>query len=173
MRRTAVIFATQLILWAVLSELNHALAHWHIYLWTGALFVTFAAIALPLRSGLAVTLLGGLLCDAATPVTFGTHMLLFAAAHVILFNIRDRVPRDETMGQVVIALLVNLGLFLVFSFVEISGLPSPATAWPRLIFDLVCSQILIALVAPWFFALQAQALSWVEPLSEMYDRRLS
>src|SRR6266540_6933047 len=111
MRRTLIIFATHVILWAIVTELNHVLAPQHVYLWVGALFMTFAAIALPLRGGLAASLLSGLLCDATSPVTFGTHTLLFAAAHVILFNVRDRVPRDETVGRVVIALLTNLALF--------------------------------------------------------------
>ena len=172
MRRTLVIFTTHVILWAVVAELNHALAPRHIYLWVGALFMTFAAITLPLRAGLAASLLGGLLCDATSPVVFGTHTLLFATAHVILFNLRDRVPRDETVGRVVIALLANLALFLVFSFLQISHLDNAATAWPRSIFDLLCSQLFLALIAPWYFALQTQALGLVEPLSEIYDRRL-
>lgn len=157
--RPLVVFGTLLLLWLILGELNHALAPLHIYLWTGALFVTFAAIALPLRAGLIATLLGGLLCDATTPVTFGLHTLLFSATHVVLFNIRDRVPREETAGQVLIALFANLGLFLVFSFLQLSGWTSPADVWPRLLSDLLFSQLFVAFVAPWFFALQARSVA--------------
>jgi rod shape-determining protein MreD len=172
MRRGSVIFVTSLLLWAVVSEANHALAGWHIYLWIAGLFVTYAALSLPLRDGLLATLGGGLLCDATTPVTFGTHMLLFAAAHVIIFNIRDRVPRDETAGRVVIALLANLTLFLVFSFLQISKSPSPAAAWPRIVCDLICSQIFLALIAPWFFALQARSLDLVHAAAPADEHRL-
>lgn len=156
-----------------MSQLNHVLAPLHVYIWVAGLFVTFASIGLPLRPGLAASLLGGLLCDSTTPVAFGTHTLAFAAAHLILFNIRDRVPRDETVGRVVIALLVNLALFLVFSFLQISHLPAPATAWPRIIVDLVCSQLVLAFIAPWFFAFQTLALAVVAPMDEPYDSRLA
>ena len=57
-----------------------------------------------------------------------------------------------------VALLTNLGIFLVFSFFQIAHAPSPAAVWPRLIVDLLVSQIFIVLVAPWFFALQGEGL---------------
>jgi len=172
MRRFLVTFATLLLLWTVVSQLNHALAPAHVYLFVPALFLTYAALALPLRAGLAATLSAALLCDSATPVIFGTHALLFAVAHIFLFNLRDRVPRDETSARVVIALLANLALFLVFSFVQISRLPAPAEAWPRIICDLLCSQIFLAVIAPWFFALQARALELAFVASPAFDRHL-
>jgi rod shape-determining protein MreD len=157
-RRTLVIFLAQYLLWALVTQLNHALSGAHVYLFVGGLVIAYAALALPLRDGLAASVLAGLLCDAGTAAGFGTHTLLFAAGHTIVFNLRDRIPRDETAGRVIVALLTNLGLFLLFSFLQISRLPAPAAVWPRLIADLMCSQVFLALVAPWFFALQARAL---------------
>jgi rod shape-determining protein MreD len=172
MRRTATIFVTLAVLWTIVAQVNHALAPWHIYLWVGGLFVTFGALALPLRAGLAASLLGGLLCDATSGTNFGAHALLFASAHIVIFNVRDRVPRDETIGRVVIALLANLALFLVFSFLQIARLPEPGDAWPRLIFDLLCSQVFLAVIAPWFFAFQSRLLDLADPIAADYDRRL-
>lgn len=159
MRRTLTLFATLLVLWTVVAQVNHALTGFRVYLFAGALFVVFAALTQPRRSGLAATLLGGLVCDANAPVAFGTHLLLFAAAHATVSRLRDRVPRDDNVAAVIVVLLTNLGLFLVFSFTQIHGSPAPAEVWPRLIADLVCSQIFLALVTPWFFALQAQSLA--------------
>jgi len=167
--RPLVIFATLLVLWLILSELNHAVAPMHIYFWVGALFVTFAAIALPLRPGLIATILGGLLCDGTTAVPFGLHTLLFAAAHVVLFNLRDRVPREETAGRVLIALFANLALFLAFSFLQLSRWKSPGDVWPRLLFDLLCSQVLLVLIAPWFFALQSRSLAVFARTRESFE----
>jgi rod shape-determining protein MreD len=113
---------------------------------------------LPFRAGLGATLLGGLLCDANTPVAFGTHLVLFAAAFAVISHLRERLPRDDTVARVIVALLANLGLFLIFSVAQVAGSPAPAAAWPRLIADLVCSQVGLALLAPWFFALQHRAL---------------
>jgi rod shape-determining protein MreD len=157
-RRWLIIFLCLSLLWLVTAQFNHYLAVWRVYLFLGGLFVTYAALQLSLRSGLAATGLAGLLCDASTPVPFGTHLLLFAAAHAVIYHLRDRVPRDQTGTRVIIALLANLGLFLVFSFFLIGRSPAPAEVWPRLIFDLACSQVFLALVAPWFFALQTRAL---------------
>lgn len=172
MRRTFVIFGTLLLLWIVVSQLNHSLAPWRIYLWVGGLFVTHAALVLPLRSGLGASLLGGMLLDSVTPVAFGTHTLLFAAAHVVIFNLRDRLPREENTARVIIALFANLALFLLFSFFLIQRGPAPAAVWPRIIFDLVCSQIFLAAVGPWFFALQTRVLEFTESLADTYEHRL-
>jgi len=157
MRRTLVTFLTLLLLWVVVAQVNHVLDG-HAYLFAGGLLVAYAALQLPLRDGLAAVLLAGLLCDAGAPVPFGLHTLLFAAAHAVVFNIRDHLPREETVARVVVALLVNLALFLVLSFALVGRGPAPAAVWPRLIFDLVCSQVFLALIAPWFFALQARSL---------------
>lgn len=172
MRRALVIFVTLVLLWAVVAELNHALSPRHVYLWIGGLFMTYSALTLSFRAGLVGTLCAGMLCDASAPIPFGTHALLFAAAHVIIFNIRDRVPRDETVARVIIALLTNLVLFLVFSLFLITRFPSASTAWPRLGLDLLCSQLAIILIAPWFFALQSGALEVARPFLTRYGRDL-
>ena len=158
MRRVLILFATLLVLWALVAQLNHVLADARVYLFSGALFVIYAALMLPLPDGIALSMLGGLVCDANAPVAFGTHTLLFATTHTVVFHLRARLPREDTVGRVVIALLANLALFLVFSFVQIGRSPAPAAVWPRLIIDLVCSQVFLALAAPWFFALQRRAL---------------
>ncbi len=158
MRRTLALFASSLVLWALVTQLNDALAGARVYLFAGALFVAFAALTQPHGAGLAAAILGGLVCDAHAPVAFGLHALLFAAAHLALFRIRDRVPRGDNVSAIVVVLLTNLALFLMFSFTQISASPVPAAIWPRLIADLVCSQVFLAVITPWFFALQAGAL---------------
>lgn len=159
MRRTLVLSATLLLLWTIVMLLNDALAERRVYLFAGGLFVAFAALNQPRASGLAASIIGGLICDANTPVTFGTHMLLFAAAHLTLYQLRDRVPRDDTLAAIVVVLLTNLALFLVFSFGQVHASPLPPAIWPRLIADLIGSQLLLLLITPWFFALQAGALA--------------
>ena len=159
MRRTLVLFAATLLLWTLVMLVNDALSSRQVYLFAGALFVAYAALSQPLRAGLAVSLLGGLVCDANAPVTFGTHLLLFAAAHLILFHVRERLPREDTLSVIAVVLVANLALFLVFSLGQIHAVPNPAAIWPRLVVDLVCSQVFLALVTPWFFSLQSAALA--------------
>jgi hypothetical protein len=169
MLRTAVIFLTLLLLWLLVAETNHYLTPLHVYLFAGGLFVTFAALRLPLRAGLAAVLLGGFLCDAnmpiaadLRPVAFSlahANTLLFAVAFVAIYRLRDRMARDETLIRVSVAVLANLGLFLAFSVARMAVTPLPAAAWGRLLVDLVCSQAVVALIAPWFFSLQGSALA--------------
>jgi len=159
MRRTLLLFATLVVLWTIVAQLNHELAGRRVYLFAGALFVAYAALTQPRRAGLFASLLGGILCDANSAVAFGTHTLLFAVAHVTVFQVRDRVPRDDNISAIIVVLLTNLALFLVFSFSQIHRSPAPAAVWPRLIADLVCSQLFLVLVTPWFFALQARTLA--------------
>jgi rod shape-determining protein MreD len=158
MRRTLVIFLTLLLLGVMTAQANHYLAARHVYLFVGGLFVTFAALRLPLRAGLGAVALGGLSLDAMLPLRFGTLTLLLLVAHAIIFNMRDRLPREETVVRVLVALISNLALFLALSFLLVGDTPSPGNAWLRLFFDLLCSQVAIALIGPWFFALQDRAL---------------
>lgn len=168
MRRVALIFLCQFLLWTIVSQVNHALSGLHVYLFLGGLFVAYPALALRLREGTIVSFLGGLLCDANIPLAPGlprmalalahTHALLFVGAHTIIYHLRDRLPREETMPRVLVALFANLGIFVIFSLVHTTHLPAPREIWARLIVDLACSQIFLALIAPWFFALQGRTL---------------
>lgn len=169
MRHTLATFLTLLLLWVLIAQANHALSGLRVYLFVGGLYVTYAALMLPPRAGLATSLLGGLLCDATTPVAFGTHLLLFAVAFAVVSHLRDRLPREDTIARVLVALLTNLGLFLIFSFTQIGRSPSPAVAWPRLIADLLCSQVCLAIIAPWFFALQHRVLLLARAEREMLN----
>jgi hypothetical protein len=158
LRRTVVHVATLILLWALVGQVNHMLTGLRVYLFAGALFVTHAALLQPRRSGRLAVVLGGFICDATTPVVFGTHAFLFLVAHALVYRVRDRVPRDDAISRIILALLVNLALFLAFSFTQIHRSPAPAAVWPRLLMDLVCSQFFLALITPWFLALQSRAL---------------
>ena len=159
MRRTLVLTGSLVLLWAIVAQLNDVLSGVRVYVFAGALFVAFTALTQPRRAGLIAVMLAGLICDANAPVSFGTHMLLFAVAHFTLFHIRERVPREDNVSAIVVVLLTNLALFLVFSFTQIHDSPFPGAIWPRLIVDLVCSQLFLVLATPWYFALQAGALA--------------
>ena len=83
-----------------------------------------------------------------------------------------RAARHGRKAQPERALLANLALFLVLSFFLVARLPVPAAAWPRLIVDLICSQLLIAAIGPWFFALQTGALEISRPFTTRYGREV-
>ncbi len=157
-RRLLILTAASLLLALLLGQLNHYLAIWQLHVWCGGLFVAFVGLRLGYRTGASAAFLAGLLLDAGEPVAFGTQAFLFFAAHAVIFTIRARAPRDETIVGVMIALLANLGLFLALSFLRIDPLIEPAQAWMRVFADLLISQMVLVLIAPWFFAVQLRLL---------------
>ena len=152
-----------LVLWWLVSLANHYLAGtFAIYLYVGGLFVAYGALRLDARHGLTATILTALLVDAAEPVPFGTSLFLFTLVHVTVLYGRHRFPREGAIFALVVALLSNLFLMIALSFLLIGANPRPGTAWLRVFTDLLCSQGLIALIAPWFIALQDRAMELAE-----------
>jgi rod shape-determining protein MreD len=158
MRGAGVLFLTLFVLRALVAEANSVLSGVHVWLFVGGLFVAYSALVYSFRAGFTASVLGGLLCDSVAPVPFGTHAALFATAHVVVYNVRERLQRDETAVRVMVALLINLALFLILSFEQLRHIPSIATVWPRLLSDLAWSELALAAAAPWFFALQSACL---------------
>lgn len=156
-RSALALFLTLFLLWILLAQVNHSLAPWHVYLFAGGLYVTQAALVMALRPGFAAILAAGMVCDANTPVPFGTHTLMFAVTYAVLYRLRDRLPHEELVGQIAIVLIANFALFFGLTFLRLR--PVPRFAWPRLVSDLLLSQLFIGLVAPWYFSLQQRALA--------------
>jgi len=160
MRRTLVTFLSLVLLWFLVSQANHELSPWRISVFAGGLFVVFAALRLERREGLIAVFAAGLLHDSVAPVWFGLHALLFTAAHAFIYHIRQRVHREETLVGVLAVLLANLGIFLGLSFAVARTLPTGIDPWPRLLMDLLVSQLALAAITPWFLSLQSHALAW-------------
>ena len=157
-RTITILFCCCVVLWVCVSQLNHYLAPFHLSLFAGGLLVSFPALRLDFRKGWWSSLLIGLLIDSSTGVAFGFHGLLFVAAHIAVFNLRGRFPREETTFGIFIALAANLALYLVISAALIHRSPEPFEMLPRLLIDLLASEIFVLLVAGWFFALQERSL---------------
>lgn len=150
--------AALLLLW-LLGQINHYLAVWQVQVWCGGLLVTFAGLRMGYRTGATFSFIAGLLMDAGEPVAFGTQAFLLLAAHAFIFTIRNRTPREESVVGVVVALIANLGLYLTLCFLRINPGADASTAWMRAFADLIASQLALALIAPWFFAVQARLLT--------------
>jgi rod shape-determining protein MreD len=161
LRQVLALLACGAVLGAFLGQLNHAVAPWAFSFFAPGLLVAFAALRLPLGAGIASAFVFGLWLDASSPLPFGRQALLFALACCLVHRLRDRLPRHETMIGVVVALFVNLALFVALAFLDLGALPDTASGGLRLLADLVVSQLLTALIGPWFLALQEAALRLV------------
>jgi rod shape-determining protein MreD len=158
MRRTLIFFLTQFLLWVLLSQVNHELTPWGIALFFGGLFVGFSALHFERREALVGAFAAGFLHDVGTPLPFGTHAVVFAAAVIFLQHVRHRLNRHEGLITVMVILIANLGLFLAVSAVAARLLPDVGGFTSRVFSDLIASQLTLALVAPWFLALQSKTL---------------
>ena len=156
--RVLILVATSLLLALLLGQVNHQLATWQVHVWCGGLFVAFSGLRMAYGSGATAAFLAGLLLDATTPVVFGTQGFLFLAAHAVVFTLRARAPRGEVAVGVVVSLVANLGLFLALGFLRIDAAAESTGAWMRTFADLLFSQVVLALIAPWFFAIQQRML---------------
>lgn len=160
--RWLIVFGSNLLLLWLCGLANHYLAHFSflwiehcsVSLYLGGLLVTYAALRLDSRNGWISTLLTGLAADSYSALPFGTSLVLFGLIHAVLLNGRQRFPREEMVFAIVVALLANLFLFIALSFMHVGANPRPAGAWIRIFFDLLASQMAIALLTGWFMALQ-------------------
>jgi rod shape-determining protein MreD len=153
-----VLLANLLLIWLA-GLANHHLAPYALSIYVCGLFVPYAALKLDYRHGFLATALSGLAFDALTPAPFGAHLVLLGFVHAVLLYGRRRFPRDEPIFATVVALLANLFLILALTTLVIGENPRPAGAWLRVFVDLIVSQLVIALVTPWFMGLNTALLA--------------
>lgn len=170
LRAPLLIFAANVLVWTIQSQLNHYIAPWNVTSFLGGLCVTFASLRLSPRDGARALVLTGLWFDAATPVPFGLHAFLFLLSHTILITFRSRIPREETLVAVLVAVLVNLGTLLAVSAALLHRNPAPLAMWPRLVADSLLSFCVIILIGPWVFAFQERLLQ-ISGVSLRRDQR--
>ena len=140
------------------GQLNHYLAHWSVSVFLLGAAIPLAGLRLRFQPGLIAMFLSGLLIDAARPpVFFGSSALLYATLFTCWHAIRLRLKRDGLAPQIIGALLANIVLY--FAQPLLLGIDvAKGTTLSRLVVDLSLSELAVALVIPWFFALQEHAL---------------
>ena len=159
--RWLIVFLANVLLWWLVGLANNHLSTSSIHFYVGGLFVVYSALRLDHKHGLIAMVLTGLLVDAAEPVPYGTSMLLLGLVHATLVYGRRRFPREGAVFGIVVALLCNLFLVIVLSFLLVGTNPRPGSAWLRIFVDLLASQLLIAAITPWFLSLQDRAMELV------------
>ena len=168
-----VVWVCCLVAHTLVAQANHYLAaiSWlHVHFYIGGLMVTFAALRLPYSAGCKVAALTGLFLDAPAALPVGTQAVLFVAAHAFIYVARTRFPRDETLVGTAVALVANAAVYLCLCVALIPRNPAAGSIWLRMVSDLCLSELLIIVVAPWFFALQTQALE-ISGISLRRDQR--
>ena len=156
--RWLIVFLANLLLWWLAGMANHYLANSAVHVYVGGLFVVYSALRLDYKHGLIAIVLTGLMVDAVEPVPYGTSMILLGFVHATLLYGRRRFPREGAIFGVVVALFANLFLMIALSFLLVGANPRPGAAWLRVFVDVLASQLLLAVITPWFISLQDRAM---------------
>lgn len=172
-RRTLLVtLACSIILWVMVNQLNHSLTSWAVTLHLSGLLVTFPALRLEHRDGWKCVFLLGLFIDSTAPVPFGLHAALFLATFTLIHHYRQRLAREENLVGIVVAILANVVIFASLTAVLIWRNPEPSRIIGRLLMESTFSAIVIAGIAPWYFAFQQHALERLGCISRPESRSL-
>lgn len=157
-RQPFIVILCGVLLWAITAQINHYLAVWHLNIFTGGLMITCAALRFRSRLVWRIALPLGLWVDAASAVPFGMHAALFVVAGMVIHQLRGRKPRTDTVFSVIVAVTSNAALFLVIAVAFAIRGPVQTGVVFTLLLNLILSGVFVAVVAPWYFALQTRAL---------------
>lgn len=160
--RLLVLFLSNYLLCLVSGLLNHSLAPWQITLSLTGLAVVYPGLVLGHREGLTTVILAGLLHEATDGLYFGEQTLLFGLTYCFIYFWRNRIMRQETAVQVLIAILASLAIGALGTLLHLAQLPNPSVLWSRFAWETALSTLALVFLGPWFLALQARALDLLE-----------
>jgi cell shape-determining protein MreD len=146
-----------LVLIVIAGEVNHLLAPLQVHLYVGGLVAARAALRLEPRTSLLAVILAGLWMDSTAPVPFGLQAFLFVGACLVIRHLREKRGSDEFTSPLPVVLALNALLFLALCLAGGAG-PSVGATWMRALSDLIISQLVVAVVTPWFLSLQERTL---------------
>jgi len=155
----ALAFLLPMLIVTVLTvQVNHLLSFLQVHLFLAGLFVAYGSLQADRRSAVAAIAAAGFWLDASSPVPFGLHAAVMTIAALVIWQSRRRRLADEDSSAVTAALAANAVVFFVISFQQSGQAPSSGTYWLRAGVELAISEIVLALIARWFFALQGASL---------------
>ncbi len=154
--RWLVAFGGSFVFLFVVGQANHYLANTPIlgvslYLFLLGLPVAFAALRLTLGQGLAATFATALLAEAGLPFAHGLIVLPAIACLCITHALRVNFNRLNPSSAVAVALTINLALMLVLTA---TVRPDWSSSWDRILVDFALSQLVVGVLAGWFFTAQ-------------------
>ncbi len=157
-RRTLVILAVNGLLYFALNQVNAVLAPLSLHLSLDALYLLFAFLYLKTNQGLLIGFLTALFIDAALPVPFGVHTILYFCTLAALLRMRRELRRDNPRHIVLAAFWSNFFIMLGLSLLVGKGLLAQWDFWLRFCSDLAISQLLLIFLVRWWVDAQRQVL---------------
>lgn len=152
--RFFVLFACNLLLFYLLQLVNQTLGVHGATLFSDGLFLFFPALFLRLRWALLNIALFALWVDAALPLVFGFHLILWGCAGTVLFYLRQGLRRASRFQQVLACLAVTLVLVCVQGILLGGEFRMSPAYWERLLADLGLTLLLFFPLAYWFLSFE-------------------
>ncbi|HLS27854.1 MAG TPA: hypothetical protein VK041_04335 [Opitutales bacterium] len=159
--RWLLVLLANLLMIALVAEINHYLAIFSVHIFLGGLLLAFGVLRLRLRQGLIANGITALVLDSLNPLPFGQTFFLLLTCHTIVFSLRGHLPRENIRSGTLIAAGMNLAIFLTLTLLNIGGQLNNSSYWQRIFVDGTISTFALFLIAPWFLSLQKTALAFI------------
>lgn len=161
--RWLVVFAGNIVFLLLVGQANHyltdvswlGLARGQMYLFVLGLPLAFAALRLNLASAVLATVGTALAVEAGLPVTDGAVLLPASACVCVTIAFRAHFNRFEISTAIFAGLIMNLVMMIAITVVVQRG---GGVSLPRILVDLLLSQLALAGLTAWFFAAQTELL---------------
>ena len=156
--RLLLVIGINLLLAALVSQVNTAFSGWAVHFTVDALFLLVPGLYLGMVRGLLAAAVAGLAMDALLPLPFGAATAFYLAAFALILRSRRRLRRENWKHLVMAALALNFTYMTYLSFF-FGGLPDWSSIyWSRLITDLILSEFVVFACACWYVGFQLNLL---------------
>lgn len=154
--RALIMLGANALLLYLTQLVNSAMAAWPVYFFLLGPMVVLPALYLRHQSYFICTFLTGLWVDASLSVPFGFFTTLFLLVGAIIFSARIRFRVEHNYHPILLAHGINL--FSLAALTLATGREHFAVTgfWIQVLTTLVCSHVILIVVAPWFFNLERQ-----------------
>ncbi|HCR37550.1 MAG TPA: hypothetical protein DIU37_05310 [Opitutae bacterium] len=152
--RWLIILCVNLLVYFLVQELNDALTFFGLNIYLASLYIVFPAIYLAPTQGAIVVLITSWVVDAPLPTPFGTTALLSIFIYTLILLIRHRIRHHMGAFILSITFFTNLILFLILTLIASNSPLADFAYWQTLGINLICSQAVLLLAAPWVLELE-------------------
>mgnify|MGYP005847419363 CR=1 FL=1 len=154
--RALIMFGANALLLFLTQLVNSAMAGWPVYLLLLGPMVVLPALYLRHQSYFICTLLTGFWVDVTLPGAFGFFTSLFLLAGAIIFSARVRFRAEQNYHPVLLAHGINLFLLVALTLAMGWEYLSVPSFWTQVAMTLLCSHLMLLVIAPWFYNLERQ-----------------
>jgi hypothetical protein len=167
--KAIVLLGSNILLYGLMQGLNNALAPLGLSIYLGGLFIAAPTLILPPLTALIVIILTAFLIDAPLLTPFGSSALLFTLGFYLATIAQRRIHYPLNSLTTGIAFTLNLCLFIGITLVAPETSIVNTQQLQSLFINLVLSQALLLLIAPWFLSLQQSVLYWAKILAKEHS----